>query len=171
MSVTIRRAAPEDAEAVAGVINGVIAEGQYTVFDRPFSTREEWLFLSGLSDREVVHAAFVEGELVGVQSLGRFSVVSDALRHVATMGTWISSAYRGKGIGRAIARASLEFAVDRGYRKILIYVLSDNAKALTFYQALGFTAIGTARNQACLRGEFKDEVFLEMPIQGRGPEA
>ena len=95
-AITIRAAVPDDAEAVARVINGVIAEGELTVFDRAFSTDEERQFLSSLGDRDVVHVAVVDGQVVGVQSVGRFSTISDALRHVATMGTWIAASHRGQ---------------------------------------------------------------------------
>ena len=143
------------------MLNGVIAEGGYTIFERPFSVEQERAFLSALGPRDVVHVAIVEGEVVGVQSVSRFSMMSDALSHVATMGTWIDASHRGGGLGRALAEASLRFAIEHDYSKILIYVLARNERALAFYRSLGFTAIGTARNQVRLGGSLMDEVFLE----------
>ena len=167
MTGTIRPATPDDAEAVARVLNGVIAEGHYTVFDREFSIDEERAFLSALGAREVVHVAVVDDAIAGVQSVSRFSTMSDALGHVATMGTWITSSYRGRGLGRALAASSFRFAKSRGYEKILIYVLADNDRALAFYKSLGFTEIGIARKHVRLGGIFKDQVFLERLISSR----
>lgn len=161
MTATIRRATAADAPDVARVLNSVIAEGQHTIFDRAFSVAEERAFLSGLGARDVVHLALVDGDVVGVQSVSRFSTMSDALSHVATMGTWIDARHRGKGIGRSLADASVRFAAKHGYSKIVIYVLADNARALGFYRSLGFADIGLARNQVRLGGSLKDEVFLE----------
>ena len=167
MKATIRAATPRDAPDVARVLNGVIAEGRHTIFDRAFSVAEERAFLSGLGARDVVHIAIVDGEVVGVQSVSRFSTMSDALGHVATMGTWIGARHRGQGIGRSLADASVRFAVEHGYSKILIYVLAENARALGFYRSLGFAEIGVARNQVQLGGRFQDEVFLEKHLQTR----
>jgi L-amino acid N-acyltransferase YncA len=164
MPLTIRPATPDDAEGVARVLNGVIAEGGYTIFDRPLSIDQERAFLSTLDHRDVVHVAIIEGDTVGVQSVGLFSTLSTSLSHVATMGTWIAPAHRGHGIGRDLAARSIAFAVEQGYTKVLIYVLADNERALRFYRSLGFSAIGTARKHVRLGDTFKDEVFLEMEI-------
>jgi L-amino acid N-acyltransferase YncA len=165
MTTTIRPATPDDAEGVARVLNGVIAEGDYTIFDRAFSVEEERAFLSALGQRGVVHVAVIDGAIAGVQSVGRFSTMSDALGHVATMGTWIAPSHRGHGLGRALAAASFQFAAEHGYEKILIYVLADNDRALAFYASLGFTVIGIARKHVRLGGVLKDEVFLEVDLQ------
>lgn len=161
MTATIRRATAADAADVARVLNSVIAEGRHTVFDRAFSVDEERAFLSALGARDVVHLAIVDDAVVGVQSVSPFSTMSDALGHVATMGTWIEARHRGQGIGRSLADASMRFAAEHGYSKILIYVLADNERALGFYRLLGFAEIGIARNQVRLGGTLKDEVFLE----------
>lgn len=165
--ISVRRATPNDAVAVARVLNGVIREGHYTIFDREFSDDEERAFLAALGEREVVHVALVEDEIVGVQAVSRFSTMSDALGHVATMGTWVSPSYRGNGLGRALAASSFRFATEHDYGKIVIYVLADNDRALAFYKSLGFTEIGIARKHVRLGGIFKDEMFLERPMASR----
>jgi RimJ/RimL family protein N-acetyltransferase len=164
MAITIRAAGPPDAAGAARVLNAVIAEGDFTIFDRPFSVDEERRFIEGLGPREVLHIAIENDEIVGVQVLGRFSTVTESTRHVATMGTWIAASHRRRGVGRALADASFLFAREAGYRKIVIYVLGDNDRSLSFYKGLGFGEIGTARAHVLLNGEFKDEVFLERQI-------
>ena len=48
MEIVIRKATVNDAPQVADVMNSVIAEGKYTIFDRPFSEEEERKFISSL---------------------------------------------------------------------------------------------------------------------------
>ena len=160
----IRRATVEDADSVSAVLNGVIAEGNLTVFDRPFSADEERTFISSLGLRSVLHVADVDGTIVGVQSVDRFSPLISSLSHVATMGTWVKPEGRGLGIGRTLFKESLSFARSNDYRKVVVQVLATNDRALRFYRGLGFTDVGVFRNHARLSGAFHDEIYLEMPL-------
>ncbi len=163
--IVIRRATVNDAGPVADVINAVISEGKYTLFDRPFSEEEERAFISSLSDRSAMYAAEINGKIVGVQSINLFSGLSESVRHVATIGTWLRSDFRGRGIGRLLAEESFKFALSKGYTKVVIQVLADNETALRFYRGLGFQNIGIARQHVRLRGKFHDEMYLEKLLE------
>jgi L-amino acid N-acyltransferase YncA len=161
MNALVRTATVEDAARVADVLNSVIAEGRYTLFDTPFSEEDERQFLSSLSDRSTVLVAEIAGQIVGVQSLGAFISYARSTSHVATMGTWLRADARGRGIGRLLAARSFAFAAAHGYTKIVIHVLAGNATALRFYRGLGFEDIGVARKHVRLAGEFHDEIYME----------
>src|SRR5207253_10147853 len=149
MGIVIRKATVNDAGQVADVMNAVIAEGKYTLLDRPFSEEEERAFILSLSDRSAVYVES-DGEIVGVQSIGMVTAYADSVRHVATMGTWLRRDFRGRGIGRLLAEESFKFARSVGYMKIVIQVLADNESALLFYRTLGFQDIGIARRHVRL---------------------
>src|SRR5262245_24753172 len=138
MQITIRRATVDDAKEITGVINSVIAEARYTILDKPFSDEEERTFISSLGGRSALYVAEIDGKIAGVQVVDRFSTFANSTSHVATMGTWLRSEYRGRGVGRLLAEESFRFARSNGYRKIVIQVLADNEQALRFYRALGF---------------------------------
>lgn len=144
-------------------MNSVIAEG-LTLFDTPFSDAAEREFIRSLGPRSVLHVARFGGVVAGVQSLDRYSTLSESLAHVATMGTWLMVEARGTGMGRALAEASFSFARAQGYLKIVIHVLARNHRALRFYRQLGFTDIGVARRHVRLAGEFHDELYLEKSL-------
>jgi ribosomal protein S18 acetylase RimI-like enzyme len=162
--MVIRQATVNDAKHVADVMNSVIAEGKYTAFDRPFSEEEERDFISSLSTRSALHIAEIDGNIVGVQSIDLFSTFADSVSHVATMGTWLRSAFRGRGIGRCLAEESFSFARNQGYRKVVIQVLADNDQALSFYRSLGFRDIGLAKEHVRLANKFHDEIYLEKDL-------
>ena len=161
MDPLVRKANVDDAEQVAAVLNAVIAEGMFTLFDRPFSVEDERNFISLLGTRSALYVAAIDGEIVAVQSLDLFSNLAQSTSHVATMGTWLRGDVRGRGIGRLLATESFRFATGNGYTKVVIHVIADNERALRFYRCLGFGDIGVARKHVRLAGRFHDEVYLE----------
>ena len=164
MGILIRKATVDDARLVADAMNSVISEGKYTLFDKPFSEEEERTFISSLGDRSALYVAEIDGEIAGVQSLDLFSGLADSVRHVATLGTWLRSGFRSRGIGRLLAEESFRFARSKGYRKVVIQVLAGNEPALRFYRGLGFRDIGVAKEHVQLGGQFHDEVYLEKSL-------
>jgi ribosomal protein S18 acetylase RimI-like enzyme len=160
----IRRATVADAPQVAAVLNAVIAEGRYTLFDTPFSDAEEEAFIASLGDRSVLHVAVAGESIVGVQCVDRYASYADSVSHIAHIGTWLLPECRGRGIGKRLWAESLAFARQCGYRKALISVLAHNDQALRFYRSVGFTDIGVAREHVRLNATFYDEIFLERAI-------
>ncbi|MFH8466354.1 GNAT family N-acetyltransferase [Streptomyces sp. NPDC017991] len=49
----------------------------------------------------------------------------------------------GRGVGRALLRASVERCAAAGHDRMLLWVLQENADARRFYERAGFTADGT----------------------------
>jgi len=158
--IKVRKGLLQDAEEVAAVINSVIAEGKLTILDEPFTLQEEEKFLASLNDREAIFVAEVDGKIVGIQTISLYSQM-DANSHVATIGTWVHKDYRCRGVGKLLAKESFNFAKEKKFKKILIYVMAHNERALRFYESLGFKRIGIAKRQVKLRGEYFDEVYIE----------
>ncbi len=163
MEVIIRKAIPNDAKAVALVLNSVILEGRYTAFTTTFTEDDERTFIAGLCERSAMFAAEVDHKIVGIQviepdGLARYT---DSMQHIATIGTWIDANFRGHKIGRSLAEASFTFAKAHNYEKISIQVISDNTRALRFYGNLGFEEIGVAKKHVKFEDRFCDVFYLE----------
>ena len=159
----IRKATPDDAEAVVSVLNSVILEGEHTALTRPFTVEEERAFIGGLCDRSALFIAELDGGIAGMQSIepDASARYTDSMRHVAIVGTWMRAGFRGRGIARRLAEASFAFARERDYGKVAIQVLADNRRALRFYGHLGFERVGIARRHVKLRGRLRDVAYLE----------
>jgi len=54
---------------------------------------------------------------------------------------YVEHSYRGRGIGRQLAQAQLDFAFSGGYRCVLLDTLSDMEAARALYGELGFEEI------------------------------
>ncbi len=163
MNALIRKATPDDAEAVVAVMNAVILEGKWTALTNPFTEAEERAFIAGLGARSAMFVAEVAHRIVGIQVIEPDGLAdyTESMRHVATVGTWLHADFRGYQIGQRLAEASFAFARDNGYEKCAIQVLAHNARALRFYRKLGFEKTGVAKKHVKLDGCFYDAVYLE----------
>lgn len=162
MQITIRRATPDDAEAISAVWEAVCAERIYTAVNRPFTPQQERDFIASLSDREGTFLAEVDGHVAGFQSLDLWAKYTDSFDHVGVMGSIVSPQWRRKGIGQRLAEHTLAFARANGYEKIIIYVRAGNTGAQAFYRNLGFVPKGILARQVKIDGQYEDEVFMEL---------
>jgi RimJ/RimL family protein N-acetyltransferase len=176
-AVRVRRATPEDADAITAVLGVVVAERVFSAIEQPWPVEEQRRYLETLSSREAFHVAEVdlpaeapagsrrERAIVGYQSLDRYSSFLHAMAHVAGLGTFILPQWRGRGIGQALFTATRQFAVDAGYRKFVIYVRGSNTAAQAFYHRLGFVPCGRLTRQTVIDGREDDEVLMEYFLQ------
>jgi ribosomal protein S18 acetylase RimI-like enzyme len=158
----VRRATADDAEGIAAVLRAVAAERIYSAIDRAWSVEDQRSYLASLSDREAFHVAVdASGDVVGYQSLDRYSSFLATAAHVAQLGTFVLPAWRGRGVGRALFVETKTFAVAAGYRKIVIQVRASNPAAQAFYRELGFEACGRLAAQVVIDGRDDDEIVME----------
>lgn len=73
-----------------------------------------------------------------------------------------------RGHGRALVAAALDRARRRGYRRLSLWVLRDNQRARSFYEAVGFSPDGCERTDTQMAGAPLHEVRYVRPVQG-GP--
>ena len=161
MSITIRRATIDDAEAIAHIINSVVDEERYTSL-RKFSVEEEREYLSSLDEREGMFVAIKDGKIVGLQEISLFAKWSKSMSHVGNILTLILQAYRGQGIGTQLAERTLKFARENRYEKISSYVIKDNIHAINYYEKLGFRVVGRWTKQIKLDGKYHDDLIVEL---------
>ncbi len=166
----VRRDDIRDAAGVADVLNSVIAEGRRTALTGHWTPEAEQAFLQSLRPRSQVFVADVAGRVVGFQVIEPFVSYTSTMDHVAHWGTYVHADYRGRGIGRQLAEATLEFACNQGYEKAVIYVLADNTAGLAYYRSLGFEEKGVLTRQTKIDGVYHDEVFMELHFGAQGHE-
>ncbi|TET52465.1 MAG: GNAT family N-acetyltransferase [Anaerolineales bacterium] len=142
----------------------VCAERVYTAVNRPFTLEQERDYIASLSDREGIFIAEVDGQVVGFQSLDRWATYTDSFDHVGVVGTILLAEWRRRGIGRRLAEHTFDFAREKGYEKIVVYVRAGNMGAQAFYGSLSFVARGSLERHVKSDGQYEDEVFLELSL-------
>ena len=139
----IRPANRSDEDAIWQIFQAVVSPGDTFAFD-PQTSREEALAY-WFGPRTLAYAAEIEGAVVGSYILRPNQPgLGD---HVANAGYMVSSAARGKGIGRRLGEHSLLEAKRLGYRAMQFnFVVSTNTGAVRLWQNLGFRILGTIPN-------------------------
>jgi ribosomal protein S18 acetylase RimI-like enzyme len=160
---TVRRAVPLDAPAIVAVFSVVVGERVHSAIDSVWSVEQERRYLESLSARETIHVA-VDGAdgIVGLQVLERWSTVLDSMAHVGQVGTFLLPAWRGRGVGRELWKATAVFAREAAYQKLVVQVRATNAHAQAFYRSLGFAECGRLSRQVVIDGTPDDEVLMEL---------
>jgi L-amino acid N-acyltransferase YncA len=152
----------DDAPGIARLINAVIAEGAPVLLTGAFGDEQERAFLAALGSRGGYHVAEAPGgEIVAAQVFAPYAAEMPAHDHVAVMGTWVATAWRRRGLGRALCECTFAAARERGFAKLFTDVRADNLESLAFHLAQGFSVAGASRRQAIIGGCAYDVVFIE----------
>lgn len=160
-SCHVRRATPEDAEAVITGINTVCAEGGafYTTHFIPTPQWESVLFRPETVPDHLLVVAEWEGCFAGAGRL--FPGLENSLfRHVAELGMFVLKPYRGRGIGRQLLAWMLEWAAEAGLEKITLAVFATNQPAIRLYKRFGFVEEGRQRRQIKIGDRYVDQLLM-----------
>jgi putative acetyltransferase len=94
------------------------------------------------------------GEAVGVVGLRRFSARICELKRM-----YVRPEFRGRGIGRMLAKRAIEEARGIGYAKMRLDTLSRLQEAVSLYGSMGFKQIGPYR-----ANPHKGVVYMELDL-------
>lgn len=160
LRITIRPATPDDAEAFAQVFADRSASNG--TLQHPYTSPEIWRtrLAGNVGTRQVSFAALVNGRVVGNAGV---HPVSDnpRHRHVCSLGISIADAYQGRGVGRALMNACLDFADNwANYPRVELSVHADNKRAISLYESLGFRPEGQHRDFSFREGGYVDALFM-----------
>jgi L-amino acid N-acyltransferase YncA len=172
VDVVIRRATVNDAQGVVGLINAIIGEGQLTSLYPALTTEQEETFIAGLGPRSAMYVARAGSAVLGTCTIEPFAPYTQAMDHVAVVGTFVSRGVRRRGVGSKLFAKVLTFARQQGYEKLIAYVRAGNATGQAFYRARGFIPKMVLERQVKIEGQYDDEVWMELfvPAAGVAPD-
>jgi GNAT superfamily N-acetyltransferase len=145
------------------VLAVVVDERVHSAIDRVWGVEQEQRYLESLSAREAIHVA-VHGanHIVGLQTLDRWSTLLESMAHVGQVGTFLLPAWRGRGVGRELWKATEALAREARYQKLVVQVRGTNAHAQSFYRRLGFAECGRLSRQVVIDDSPDDEILMEL---------
>jgi len=133
VEATYRQATQDDAEAVAAVINSVVREPNPVAFEGPVTAEQVRTWLGRLGGEGGIFLCEVGGKVAGFSALDFNTQEPDT----ATLGVWLLPEYRRRGLGTALAGCALEFAREKGYKRIRGRLPENNEVALSFLSGIG----------------------------------
>jgi L-phenylalanine/L-methionine N-acetyltransferase len=150
----IRAATPEDAGQMAKLHN--LPGYRYGTLRIPFHTPAEirkWLENPSPGDKQLV--ACSADTIIG--NIGLQPATSGRRRHVASIGMGVHDDFRGRGVGSALMKATLDLADNwLDIRRVELTVFTDNDDAIRLYEKNGFVTEGHLRDFAFRDGRYVD---------------
>lgn len=133
----LRLASSADAAAIAAVIEDVVSGPNPVGFDAPMSVDEVARWVERLGDAGAIYLAEVgtgaTAEVAGFGALDFNTQEPDT----ATLGVWLKSAHRRRGIGTRLAERLLEHAREHGFSRVVGRLPDANEPALSFLSSIG----------------------------------
>lgn len=71
-------------------------------------------------------------------------------------------AFRGKGLGERLIRATIGDAQAKGLVRIELNVHADNARATRLYERVGFVREGIGKDAVCIDGRYIDVIRMAL---------
>jgi RimJ/RimL family protein N-acetyltransferase len=168
--VVFREPRRGDAPQFMRLINDVIDEPSSGIMiDRrtKLSDEKSWVSgrIEGIRRRKLVMlTAEVDGVIKGNCDIVREGWKKD---HRAVLGIIISKDFRGKGVGEALMKRTIELAEKRlkGIECIDLSVLDYNRRAKALYSKLGFVEIARIPRGIREGRRYHDEILMTRPVR------
>ena len=142
MDFELRRAVPEDAEAIGRVhaqswreTYGPLMSAEWLAAVSDEERIDRWTLVLSDPERQPPWVAVVDSAVVGFAGAGA-PRDEDPPRPLELWFIYLLASHQGRGIGRVLAEASI------GQEPASVHVLRDNAQAIGFYRSLGFEPDG-----------------------------
>jgi len=162
-TVTVRGAAERDLEAITAIYNEAILTTTAT-FDTDTKTVDDRLaWFRAHGGRFAVIVAEVDGEIAGWASLSRWSD-RPAYDDTAETSVYVSSGFRGRGIGGRLYAALIAGAKQQKFHTLLARVAGESAASLRLHERCGFTAVGTMKEVGRKFGRLLDVHLLQLML-------
>ena len=115
------------------------------------------------NNRDSCLVAVEEGRIAGTSSIrgSRWEKYSD---YGEIISIYFLPEYMGKGYGKLLLERAVEELHKRGFQKVLLWVLEENARARRFYDKCGFSPVGEVMAD-CIGGKELREVMYAREIE------
>ncbi len=83
------------------------------------------------------------------------------MARIADLSVYVGRAARGSGVGVALVTALERRAKTNAFRKIVLFALTKNERALGLYVKFGYREIGVFREHGAVDGKYEDVIAME----------
>ncbi len=117
-------------------------------------------FVLGIQDKNVQFVALDDQTVVGWCAIT--PKAKPIYVHAGVLGMGIVEGYRGRGIGTALIRTTLEAAKLRGLKRIELQVRENSLSAVALFEKFGFVKEGVMRKHAFVDGVYENSLLMAL---------
>jgi RimJ/RimL family protein N-acetyltransferase len=163
--IVIRPIALADIAASRDCVGEVMRERRWLAYVEPFPLADNAAFVARNLTAGNPHYVVADGEMIaGWCDICR--QLPPVYAHDATMGMGLREAYRGRGLGERLLRATLDAARAAGLERVSLTVYARNTGAVALYRKVGFAIEGTRVRGKKLDGEYDDVHMMAIHLTG-----
>jgi RimJ/RimL family protein N-acetyltransferase len=156
MGVKLRAITLGDAAGYNAVLGAVAREQKYLrMTDAPPIERTRNFVANNIEKRNPHVVALNDDQVIGWCDICRDV---DMAEHVGSLGVGVISAFRGRGVGRALIEAALQKAKEERFKRIELEVYASNTVAIALYEKFGFEREGLRRKAVRIQNSWDDIV-------------
>lgn len=165
-TLLIRRAVPDDAEALLAYLKKVGSESDNLLFGAEgvaFTLEQEREFLGKLyaSPSDWFLLGIVDGEIIA--TAGVYGNARERTRHVGSFALAVRQPFWNAGVGTAMGKEVLRMTRESGLITVVhLTVRTENVHAKRLYENLGFRLVGILHRDLRIRGEYADTAQMEL---------
>ena len=141
----------------------ILAERLPTIFEGRVPTLEEqerWHQRFEEDKNSVMFVYLIDGEVVGMLGFTSFASTPQC-RHSGAFGVSVLAPYRGRGIGKALIEALVEWAGRHPeVRRLELEVLGNNPRAQALYERMGFVVEGIKKQAVRVGNSYVDSTVM-----------
>lgn len=162
-SVTLRPAAPEDADAIIKTVRSTSLERSYIMMEQ-YSKDPEWerQFITGMDlTRNFLLVAVADGKVIGsLAALQADNGLRPQTAHVLNIGLHLSEEFRGFGIGSEMLHYAIDWAKEHGFKKISASIFTPSKRSLNLFKRAGFSEECVRLKQIRIGRDYIDEICM-----------
>jgi phosphinothricin acetyltransferase len=164
--VIVRPANTADGEAIASVLNALLATTAIEWTDSPHTADS---ILEWLDEHETVLVAEEGAEVIGVAAFGWFRDVirRPGYRFTVETTVHVREDHWGSGVGRELMEALIDEARRGGKHTMVAAVDGANEASIRFHQRLGFVEVARMPEIGAKFGRWQDLILLQLHLDDR----
>jgi len=156
----IRRAVIDDLEAITDIYNEAIVTTTATFDTEPKTATQRLTWFQAHGDRHPILVAELGGKVVGWASISQWSD-RPAYADTGETSFYVTSEFRGKGIGRLLKQAIIEEACRLRFHSLIARTAEDSKESIHLNESFGFAHVGTLKEVGRKFGRLLDVHIMQ----------
>lgn len=164
MTISVRRATADDAEAIAAIYAHHVLHGTATYEIVPPTAAETGEKIAAITGRGWPFLVACDGpDIVGYAYATQFRD-RPAYAFACENSIYVANDRRGAGIGRLLLTALLEAAKAHGFRQMVAVVGGGEPASVALHGSCGFRQVGRLTGMGWKAGRWLDTVYMQIAL-------